>query len=281
MKIYGLLGHNITYSLSPAMHNAAFKKLKIEAEYRIFDKKAEDLEIFLNSLLRSEICGLNVTIPYKQNAYDFFNKYGHINKEAEKYGAINTIVIRNKSLYGYNTDGDGFMKALKIDLSFNPRHNKVFIIGAGGAGTVCALKIARAADKIFIKDTDEKKIEVFRERFLKYFGSTKLEIVKNKDEDVKRAVLECQLLVNATPFGRNKNEFIVKPEFLHKDMKIFDLIYSPPATCIMEEAEKIGIKAVNGLGMLLYQGAKSFELWTEKKAPVETMREALEGALKN
>jgi len=275
MKIYGLLGHNISYSLSPAMQNAAFEKVKLKAEYKIFDIEPERVDDFLNSLLRSNINGLNVTVPYKIKAYEFIKTYGTIDKDAEKLGAINTIVIKNKSIFGYNTDATGFIRSLESNLKFYPEMKNVFIFGAGGAGTACAIKLAEVAEKIFISDTDQEKIKVFSERFFNYYGKEKLSVIEGKDKELKDALQQCSLLVNATPFGRNKDEMLVKPEFLHEELYIFDLIYKPSETPIIKAAKKIGIKAVNGVGMLLYQGSEAFQLWTGKRAPIRVMKSAL------
>ncbi len=280
MKLYGLLGHNISYSLSPAMHKAAFRKLKLKAEYKIFDVKPENLNDFLNGILRSDINGLNVTVPYKQDVYKFLKKYGKIDTKAERSASVNTILIRDKSLFGYNTDTVGFMKSLKKDLRFDPRMKNIFIFGAGGAGGALALKLGRIANKIFIFDIDSAKTKKFIRKFIGYFGKSKLAVVKNKEADIRDALRESHLLVNATPFGMKKNEMLVNPDFLHKGLKVFDLIYKPEETPIMKAARKSGIKAVNGLGMLLYQGEASFQLWTGRKAPIDSMRRALVRASK-
>ncbi|MCK4463190.1 MAG: hypothetical protein KAU58_02650, partial [Candidatus Omnitrophica bacterium] len=258
----------------------AFRKLKLKAEYKIFDVKPENLNDFLNGILRSDINGLNVTVPYKQDVYKFLKKYGKIDSKAERSAGINTIVIRNKSLFGYNTDTVGFMKSLKKDLRFDPRMKNIFIFGAGGAGSALALKLGRTANKIFIFDIDSGKTKKFIKKFMEYFGKSKLAVVKNKEADMRNALKESHLLVNATPFGMKKNEMLVNPDFLHKGLKVFDLIYKPGETPIMKAARKSGIKAVNGLGMLLYQGAASLQFWTGRKAAIETMHRALLGALK-
>ena len=279
MKQYGLLGHKISYSLSPAMHNAAFKKFGIDAEYKFYDMPKGKIKAFFNGLLRSNISGLNVTIPYKQQAYKFLTTFGIIDKEAEMLGAINTINIKHKTLYGFNTDAEGFIKALKAGLDFNPRSKRVFIFGVGGAGSTCALKLAGTADKIFVYDTDAAKTQILSKRFLKYFGSDKIRIIQNK-RDIRSTLKQSHLLVNATGYGRKRNELIVRPEFLHKKIKIIDLIYNPQITPLMREAKKRKLKAVNGLGMLLYQGAVSFKIWTGKKAPIAVMQNAIEREMK-
>lgn len=279
MKQYGLLGHKIGYSLSPAMHNAAFKHLRLKSEYKIYDIPDKDVEVFLNGLLRSGIGGLNVTIPYKIRAFQFVKKYGSMDRETERLGSLNTIVIKKRTIYGHNTDVSGFLKALKADLGFNPRMRNIFIVGAGGAGQACALRLARMAEKIYIHDIDEKKVKAFSEKFLRFYGSDKLAVIQKKEKDIEKALRHSHLLVNATAYGRHKNEMVVNPDFLHKDISVYDLIYKPSVTPIVKAARERDIPAVTGLGMLLYQGADAFELWTGRKAPVRVMKQALEKAL--
>jgi len=193
-------------------------------------------------------------------------------------GAINTIVVDNGSLFGYNTDVAGFSKSLQVDLKFNPRMKNILICGAGGAGTALAIKLARAAERIFITDTDADKTKAFTEKFFKYYGTEKLSLVPGGDAELEKAVKASQLLINATPSGMKEGEFPVKPEYLHKDISVYDLIYKGN-TPLVKAALSMGLNAVNGLGMLLYQGARSFELWTKKRAPITTMKQALMDAL--
>jgi len=280
MKHYGILGYNIAYSLSPAMHKAAFKKLKLKASYKIFDIKPNDLNQFLGRLLRSGINGLNVTVPYKRKAYDFVAKFGTIDKKARALGVINTIAVKNKSIYGYNTDALGFIKSLEKDLKFKPKNKNVIIFGAGGAGRACAGSLSRSADNIYIFDIDIKKLKEFEKVFPKRFGKSKIKLVKKDASNLHKAIKESSLLVNATPFGMKKKELLVNPNFLHRKLKILDLIYCVDKTPIMKMAHKIGIEAVNGLGMLLYQGMASFEIWTGRSAPMTVMKNALIRAIR-
>jgi len=281
MRVYGLLGHNISYSLSPVMHNAAFKKLNIKAEYTLFDIAPENVDSFLNGLLRSNINGLNVTVPYKINAYEFASKYGVVDEESRYTGAVNTIALKKSSISAYNTDVFGFMRALKVDLRFNPKKKNVIVLGAGGAGTACAMKIAQECQKVYIFDVDILKLKTFEERFLKFFRKSKLCVVRDVKTDLKGAIAECHLLVNATPFGRRRDQMLVHPSFLHKNLCIYDLIYSPRVTPVVSKAKSMGLRGATGAGMLLYQGAKAFEIWTGKKAPIRTMKQALLKALRN
>jgi len=280
MKLYGLLGHKIGYSLSPSMHKAAFSKLKIKADYTLFDVDPAKVDEFLNGILRNDIAGLNVTVPYKIKAFEFIKKYGVLDKNCIPFGAINTINVKNKSLYGYNTDTVGFARSLEIDLGFDPAGKKVFVFGAGGAGSACAMELARVADTVYITDVEPDKIRDFSEKFLRYYGTDRLNVVSHNAADIGKALKACELVVNATPFGRNRGELVFDTEHFHSNMFVYDLIYKPSPTPIVEEALKFGLKASNGLGMLLYQGAEAFGIWTGRKAPVDTMRKALVKALK-
>ncbi|MDD5439905.1 MAG: shikimate dehydrogenase [Candidatus Omnitrophica bacterium] len=280
MKIYGLLGNKIGYSLSPAMHEAAFQKFGMRAAYMLFDIDPANVDDFLNGLLRSDIDGLNITVPYKIKAFEFIKKYGILDTGCLKIGSINTININNKSLFGYNTDTTGFIRSLELDAGYDPAGKKVFIFGAGGAGGAIAMELAASSETIFMSDVDAERVKVFGEHFLRFYGREKFVHVAQNNEDIDRALQQSSLVVNATPFGRNKGEVLFNPDFLHSNMCIYDLIYKPSPTPIVEEALKRSIKATNGLGMLLYQGAEAFSLWTGRKAPVETMRKALMKALK-
>ena len=130
---YGLIGHPVEHSLSPAMQMAAFKELKIDAEYKLFDVLPEDLELFLEGLPKKGISGANVTIPYKVKAKEYIEKNGSLDAVAKRFGAVNTIKVDGSTLKGFNTDGPGFYRSLQADLKFEPEGKTVFVLGAGGA----------------------------------------------------------------------------------------------------------------------------------------------------
>lgn len=278
LKTYGLVGNNISYSLSPAMHNAAFKKLRMNAEYKIFDLASHEADKFFKGLLKSGIAGINVTVPYKIKAFEFVSRHGRIDKETSRYGAINTIVIRKGKLDGFNTDTTGFVRSLKEDLGFNPNGKTVFMFGAGGAGSACVIKLAETAGRIFIFDLDKEKVSGIQKLFYKNFDKKKL-VVVNGESEIKYALAQSHLLVNATPYGRKPEEILVNPAYLHDNLAVYDLIYKPKETPIIKEAKKRALKVSNGLGMLLYQGAEAFKKWTGRTPPVKVMRSALVRAL--
>lgn len=278
-KIYGLIGHPVGHSLSPAMQNAAFRHLKIDAEYRLFDVVPEGLERFLKELSKNNISGINVTIPHKVKAKEYVEKNGVLNEHAKKLGAINTIKVDGVKLSGFNTDGPGFYRSLVEDLKFEPEGRTIFVLGAGGAARAVIMYLGAGPKKIFVSDIDERPVEDLKKHYERYYDKNKLFAVKEKD--LKKALDESDLFVQATPIGMKEGDpSPIDVDMLRPGTRIYDLIYNRPMTRLVEEAARRKLHAVNGLGMLLYQGAIALELWTGEKAPVDVMRKALKEAIK-
>lgn len=273
-QAYGLLGWPVSHSLSPAMHNAAFKALKLNCHYALLPVPPAEADHFLDTLDSRGLCGLNVTIPYKEKAL------GRVILDAESVylktvGAVNTLVKREHVWKGFNTDIPGFLMHLKEQ--FNPQHKKCAIIGAGGASRAVAYALAQAqAKELAIFDLDTAKadaiVAMLRQLF-PAFAARRADAVADLDIRGK------DLLVNATPVGmKAQDPLLVEPEWLNPWLFVYDLIYNPAETALLALARQRGCRCANGLGMLLYQGMLSFEIWTNKKAPKETMLQALEQA---
>ena len=279
---YGIIGHPVKHSLSPEMQNAAFNALGIDAEYSTFDVEPADLEKFLDGLLISDkIKGLNVTIPHKIKAKEYLERKGKLDEGAKKLGAVNTIKVSADGLCGYNTDGAGFYRSLVEDLKFEPEGRTIFVLGAGGAASAVVMYLGNAPQRIYVHDVDGKKIEDLKSRYGKYYDARRF--IPVKDLALQDEALEgSDLLVNATPIGMNGSDpSPVDSSFLHAGMHVYDLVYNRSTTELVKQAQRTKCHAVTGLGMLLYQGAIAFEIWTGKKAPVDVMRKALKEALKN
>lgn len=270
-KIYGLIGYPVKHSLSPAMHNAAFGALKINAEYKLFPLKAGELEGFLRCLKENHIFGLNVTIPYKEEVMPFLSR---LSKEAKLIGAVNTIKRAGNKLTGFNTDGEGFFRHITQDLGFNPKGKIIAVMGAGGAAKAVSVYLSQAKPKIIsIYDVNKAKLLTLFHHLRANFKDAHIEAVNSIEE---LNIKNCDLLVNATPVGmKDSDPCLVNAEFIHKGLLVYDLIYNPAQTKLLKLAREKGCRASNGLGMLLYQGAAAFELWTNKRAPVEIMRKTL------
>lgn len=276
-KIFGLLGYPIKHSFSPAMHNAVFEALSIKAEYRLFEKKPKELTDFFKKLRSGSIGGINVTIPYKEETLRYLDE---ISQEAELIGAVNTILVKGESLIGNNTDGSGFVLSLKKEAGIGPQDKKIVIIGAGGASRAISVHLAQEkAANIILSDIIPDKAEKLASHIRKNISRVKVSTVKK--EELNSGVRTADILINATPVGMKPADPLpIDPRILHPRLLVCDLIYNPPKTKLLIEAEKIGAKTLNGLGMLLYQGALAFTIWTGREAPIEIMARALEKELK-
>ena len=255
-EVYGVIGYPIKHSLSPPMHNSAFRHLKYDGIYLPFEVKKEELENALIGAKALGIRGFNVTIPHKERVTEFFKP----SKEVEEIGAANTIdFVKEKC---YNTDVFGIKKALE-NAGVHPKGFKVLILGAGGAAraAVYALK----DNEIYIANrTKERGLKLARE-----FGCEFIEFKEIKSE--------FDLIVNATPVGMEgfADEYPISADVLKNKPIVFDMVYNPPETKLLKIAKKMGCKTVSGVEMLVFQGAKSFEIWTGLKAPVDVMRKAV------
>lgn len=305
MKTYGLIGYPVKHSLSGLMHNAAFKELKIEAQYRLFEVPPEDLEDFLlkdkkikdskgESFSARDLSGFNITIPHKVRAKEILEKEFPLdeNKDLELYiayyvklsGAINTVKIEDEKLAYFNTDTIGFLRSLEQDLKFDPRGKSVMLIGCGGAGraVIAALSWKNIGiQKIYVNDVNAEALENARKHFLSLPQAKHLERIiefLGRQETALKIPL-CRLLINASPVGMKEGDpSVIEKELLRKDLSVYDVVYNRE-TQLIKDAKSLGLNNSGGLGMLLYQGAAAFELWTGKSAPVELMRRALEEGL--
>lgn len=278
---YGLVGHPVSHSLSPAMHDAAFKSAGIDAHYELFDVTPEALEGFLDDLSEyKKVSGLNVTIPYKINAKYYLEQKGSLDENAKRLGAVNTIkVAEDGGLCGFNTDGAGFYRSLVEDLKFEPEGKEIFILGAGGAARAIVMYLGNGPEKIFVSDIDADKVKGIKEQYAKFYDAKKFVAVAEGEFEDKLA--HSGLLVNATPIGMKESDpSPVDKSLLRAGLRVYDLVYNRPQTKLVKDAKMAKCHAVTGLGMLLYQGAISFEIWTGKTAPVDVMRKALREAIR-
>lgn len=274
-KIYGVLGYPVKHSLSPAMHNAAFRALNINAEYRLFEIRPQELNAFFGSLRQGNIFGLNVTIPYKEKAIVYLDR---LSENARLIGAVNTVKVAEKGCEGFNTDGEGFFRHLTQDLKFNPAGKGIAVIGAGGASRAISVYLAQAQPKrLSIYDLDKARLSALVKSLKQNFKNLQIQEAHSIAElEIKKS----DLLINATPIGMKlADPCLVNAVSIHKDLLVYDLIYNPKETKLLKLAKEKGARVSNGLGMLLYQGMSSLKIWTGKTAPKEIMQRALEDTL--
>jgi shikimate dehydrogenase len=257
-KIYGILGRPVAHSLSPAMHNAAFAAMGLPAVYVPF--AVANLFQAVQGLRGLNISGASVTIPFKE---EIMPRLDEVDDRARVIGAVNTVVNREGRLWGTNTDWEGALAALQEQT--NLAGERVLILGAGGAGRALVYAVREAGGEVIVVDADENKAR----SLAREFGATCAPLEKAAD-------YLATVLINATPVGMTPEVGAIPlaPEGLKNFKVVMDIVYQPRETRLLREAAAHGCRTIDGLQMLIYQGARQFELFTGLPAPVEIMRRA-------
>src|SRR6202142_4840 len=276
-QIFGIMGYPVEHSLSPIMHNAAFEALGIHAVYVPLAVKPEDLGKATLALRAIGVSGVNVTVPHKGAIIEFLDE---LDPSAKQTGAVNTIVQKNGKLWGHNTDPAGFLLSLQKDGHFDPTGKKVVILGAGGAAAAVAMALAGAGvRRLVIANRNKTRAEILAKRVQRNFDRETLPVALDESRALYWLIRESDLLVNATSVGLKGGERLsINPNSLHPKLFVFDLVYRE--TALLKMASRRGLKHLDGLGMLVSQGARSFEIFTGKRAPFRVMKNAVEHAMK-
>ena len=279
-KIVGIIGYPLGHSLSPAMHNAAYRQLGLDYEYVPFEVPPEDLREALKGMRALHVAGFNVTIPHKETIVPMLDE---VTKLARFIGAVNTVENQEGKLIGFNTDGPGFIESLKEDAAFDPKNKKVVVLGAGGASRAVSAMLAEVEVKsLTITDVAEEKAK----GLVEYLGSSSkvpCHLIRIGSAEMKREIEEADLLVNTTPVGMHpkiKESPLPGNIKLNKKTLVYDLVYNPSETELLKTAKKSGCKTCSGLGMLVRQGAIAFTVFTGEEPPVDTMWDAARRALR-
>jgi shikimate dehydrogenase len=270
-RLYGIFGYPVEHTFSPGMHNAAFKKLNLDACYVPFAVEPAALSAAVKAVVPLGILGLNITVPHKEKVLAYLDG---LSEEARLIGAVNTIQIVDGKMIGHNTDGRGFIRSLRENAGFDPEGKSFLLVGSGGAARAVGFSLALAgAGKIALYDVDGRKAQALARDIEKKTGR---EAEAVDAGSLARAAEAADCLINATPLGLHKNDPLpLKKELLQKRHLVCDLVYNPPETPFLKAARIREAKRHPGIGMLLYQGVIAFELWTGVKAPVATMKKAL------
>ncbi len=264
MDVYGIIGWPVEHSLSPVMHNTAFKARKIPAVYGLFPVAPEDLKEALTGLRALNIKGVSVTIPHKENVIPFLDT---LDRVAEEIGAVNTIVHREKRLFGYNTDWIGVKRALEEVVSLADK--RAVVVGAGGAARAVVYALKREGARVTIYNRTWEKARSLAEKFA---------VEARPWEELPDA--RGEILVQTTSVGLKEDVSPVPREILSLFQVVMDIVYTPLETRLLREAREAGCKTVHGLKMLVHQGAEQFRLFTGQEPPVSLMEEAALAALK-
>ncbi|MGB9714204.1 MAG: shikimate dehydrogenase [Candidatus Bathyarchaeales archaeon] len=283
MKISGktqlcaLIGDPVEHSLSPYIHNAAFKHLKLDFVYVAFKVSKENVKEALEGARALGIKGLNVTMPLKTAVIQHLDK---LDSDAEKIGAVNTVLNDDGTLIGYNTDGLGALEALKAN-GQNPAGKNILVLGAGGAARAIAFALCKDAKNMTVLNRTLEKARILAEELSRIFDK-KVKFGGLNEETLRNEMEEADILANATAVGMapKTNETPVNMKLLHPNLTVFDLVYNPPETRLLKEAKAVGAKTIDGICMLVHQGALSFQIWIGRKAPIDVMTRACKRGLK-
>lgn len=271
-KAFGVVGHPIEHSLSPIMHNAAFRRLGLDYRYEAYDVKPEGLEEFLKLRHTPPFGGLNVTIPHKVAVIKYMS---HLDKLAELVGAVNTIKFESRRMIGYNTDCFGFIRALE-ETGETIKKRRILVLGAGGAARAIVYGcLLNSAEVVLANRTLDKAIQLAKE-IKEKIGKMVL-VVKYSNESLKDAIKETDILINATPVGMypRSYESPIEKNILRPNIVVMDAVYNPVETKLLREAKNAGCKTIDGVGMLVHQGAESLRIWLGIEAPTDVMRKAV------
>lgn len=305
----GLIGYPLGHSVSPPMQQAAFEHYGLDVRYEFWETEPAQLADLSERLRQPETLGANVTVPHKETIIPLMDELDDL---AYEVGAVNTIVNRDGRLTGYNTDAGGFLRSLEKEGGFDPAGKGVVLIGAGGVAHAVGFALARAGvESLVITDLitrraqglasaiersvkrtqgppprsclDAKDIGGVASLDFRVHPMPEIKVLSPKGPPFKKAVQECDLLVNCSPMGMrhtiNEDKSPVTAKLIPSGALVYDVVYNPLETVLMQEATARRARTLGGLAMLVYQGAMAFELWTGKQAPIDIMFEAAKGAL--
>jgi shikimate dehydrogenase len=278
----GVFGDPVAHSLSPQMQNAALRACKIDMQYARFHIRGNELRSALRFLRALDFVGVNLTVPHKIAA---FAHVDHAEESASRAGAVNTIRLRDRKLFGSNTDGEGFLRAIRAEFSVDVRDLRVMILGAGGGtGRAIAWQCAlENCERLVLVNRTYEKAHALAERLRPSFAgprvlgpAARIEATAWEEAALRAQLADVDLIVNATPLGMSPSDPSPIPgRLLAPHHMVFDCVYGPSKTSLLRAADEAGARRANGLSMLLHQGALSFSIWFDREAPIEAMRAAL------
>lgn len=272
--LFALFGSPVSHSGSPSMYNYCFERRGLNEVYLAIEVTKEKVEEAVRSARIFGLKGFNLTMPCKIEVMQYLDE---ISEEAKMIGAVNTVVNHEGRLIGHNTDGIGFVKNLLAE-GVEVENKRILLFGLGGAGKsiLVALLVQKVREiNLVVREESLGKAQEFVKKISKEYES-RVFISSMEEATVLKKVGECDILINATNVGmKPKEEECIVEDFsgFHKDLVVADIIYHPVKTKLLEKAESLGCKTIEGRGMLLYQGAEAFHLFTGECMPVEEVKE--------
>ena len=272
-RLAAVVANPIKHSISPFIHNSAFEATETNGVYLAWEVEATDLAETVANIRRYQMYGINLSMPYKEQVIPYLDQ---LSEEACLIGAVNTVVNREGTLIGYNTDGKGFFKSLP---SFKISRKRMVLLGAGGAAkAILAQAILDGVSQIsvFVRSSSMEKTRPYLEKIQNATGF-RVDLLALEDvQELQDSITQADLLVNATSVGMDGfSQPIPTSIVLPEKLLVADVIYQPFETPFLKWARNQGNQSINGLGMLLYQAAEAFELWTGKEMPTDQIWELL------
>jgi len=276
-KITGIFGYPVSHSLSPVFQNAAFDSLSLDFVYIPFEVKPAFIKEAIEAIRFLNFRGINLTIPHKKDGYYLVDE---LDEEAKHLKVVNTIKNEDGKLIGYITDGSGFVRSIKEDGKVELKNKNVYLLGAGGAGwAISGAIVKEKIRKLLITNRTMEKAIAIKNHLKENFNFTSVELI---DFENRNGInfQDIDIIINTTSVGMEEGDIVlIKEEKIKKNIFIYDIIYNRK-TELIKTAEKLNLPHLNGLSMLVYQGAISFEIWTGKKAPIDIMKNSLYNFLK-
>jgi len=272
-KFVSLIGWPVEHSLSPAMHNAAFSALGLPWKYLLLPTPPSALKRAMQRLKGGGWAGANVTIPYKEAIIPHLDR---LSPEAGAIGAVNTIVVRAGECIGHNTDATGFIRALG-DQGFEPRDKRALVLGAGGAARAVIYALLQAGAEVVICNRTLERAEALALSFTSLLAPSSLTVRPLTNSVLGEEIGRCQLLINATSVGMApQSQLSPWPEevSIPAGIVVFDLVYAPLETRLLQQAKAAGAHTIDGLQMLIQQGVEAFRLWTGLSPPKAVIYQA-------
>lgn len=276
-KITGVFGYPVSHSLSPVFQNAAFDSLSLDFIYIPFEVKPVFIKEAIESIRFLNFRGINLTIPHKKDGYYLVDE---LDEEAKHLKVVNTIKNEDGKLIGYITDGSGFVRSIKEDGKVELKNKNVYLLGAGGAGwAISGAIVKEKIRKLLITNRTMEKAIAIKNHLKENFNFTSVELIDFKNRNGIN-FQDIDIIINTTSVGMKEGDIVlIKEEKIKKNIFIYDIIYNRK-TELIKTAEKLNLPHLDGLSMLVYQGAISFEIWTGKKAPIDIMKNSLYNFLK-
>jgi len=277
-RICGVMGDPVRHSVSPAMHNAAFRTLGLNYAYLPFNVSTAGLAMAVQGIRALDIAGINVTIPHKVAVIPLLDE---IEPLAQRIGAVNVIHNKVGRLIGGNTDAEGFLRLLR-ERGIDAQGLRVAVLGAGGASRAVCFALASTAAKITILNRTAGRAAGCAAEMAAHAGRT-FEALEMNPANLAMALARADLVINATSIGMapHVETSPVSCDLLERRHIVVDIVYNPLKTRLMKDAERAGATAIGGLDMLAWQGALSFQMWTGREAPLDVMRRAAARAVKS